>query len=223
MPADYDGDGRTDMAVYNFRTGLWRVLSAANDFDPDDTQTWQTGANGIPAPADYDGDGRADVALWIGDPAVASHVWSVRLSSSNTDVAVAFGESWDVPIAGDYDGDGRADMALFRPSTGTVSINTAANSFSPTTSYCGARPAHPQRQQHLQPRHRRDPRAERPAAAHRFRRRLAQRHDGVPPRVEGAWGSRSEWFSALAAGGFGSGNYRWTYSVRRRSAGGWRL
>jgi hypothetical protein len=90
---------------------------------------------GTPAPADYDGDGRADVAVWMGDPAAASHVWSVHLSSSNTDIAVTFGDAWDVPIAGDYDGDGRADMALFGPSTGTVSINTAANDFAPTSTY----------------------------------------------------------------------------------------
>ena len=134
-PADYDGDGRTDMAIYNWRTGLWRVLYARSNFNPNDTTTWQAAAGGTPAPADYDGDGRADVAVWMGDPAVASHAWSVHLSSSNTDIAVTFGQAWDVPIAGDYDGDGRADMALFRPSTGTVAINTAASDFTPTSSF----------------------------------------------------------------------------------------
>jgi hypothetical protein len=59
----------------------------------------------------------------------------VHLSSSNADIAVTFGDAWDVPIAGDYDGDGRADMALFRASTGAVYINTAANDFTPTSTY----------------------------------------------------------------------------------------
>ena len=123
------------MAIYNWRSGLWRVLYARNNFDPNDTEAWQAAAGGTPAPADYDGDGRADVAIEMGDPAAASHVWSVHLSSSNTDIAVTFGDAWDVPIAGDYDGDGRTDMALFRASTGTVSINTAANNFTPTSTY----------------------------------------------------------------------------------------
>jgi hypothetical protein len=56
VPADYDGDGRADIAVYRPSTGTWFVLqsSAGN-------ATWVTFQwglpNDIPLPANFDGDG----------------------------------------------------------------------------------------------------------------------------------------------------------------------
>ena len=110
VAADYDGDGRTDAAV--FRAGIWyRLQSTTNTMDvvgfglPGD----------IPSPADYDGDGRADIGVFR--PATA--VWYSLASSSGAFSSVRFGLFGDVPVPGDYDGDGRDDINLFRPSTGT--------------------------------------------------------------------------------------------------------
>ena len=55
--ADFDGDGKADLAV-KFDGGTWRIDYAANGFGAWD---WSGGAYGghdaQPVPADYDGDG----------------------------------------------------------------------------------------------------------------------------------------------------------------------
>jgi subtilisin-like proprotein convertase family protein len=142
---DFDGDRRTDLAV----------------FRPNQAR-WFTGSNvvqlGIPTDkivaADYTGDGVAEFAvfrpesgLWFvpnvyylqfgaaedipvpadfdgdrrADIAVfrpSTGDWFVRRSSDYGFVAVRFGANGDRPIQGDFDGDGKADFAVFRPSNG---------------------------------------------------------------------------------------------------------
>jgi hypothetical protein len=58
---DFDGDGRTDIAVYQQSTGNWFVVgSTAGFFSP----AVNFGGSGfIPVAGDYDGDGETDVAV----------------------------------------------------------------------------------------------------------------------------------------------------------------
>ncbi|HSK72086.1 MAG TPA: FG-GAP-like repeat-containing protein [Pyrinomonadaceae bacterium] len=121
VPADYDGDGKTDAAVY--REGVWYRLKSSN-------QTFDAIGFGlrtdIPAPADFDGDGKTDVAIFR--PSTGE--WHRLLSASNSYSAVQFGSNGDVPLPADYDGDNRADLNVFRPSNGVwYRFNSSNGSF----------------------------------------------------------------------------------------------
>ncbi len=98
VPADYNGDGRVDMAVFRPSEGVWIVhggpvvrLGAAGD---------------IPVPADYNGDGRVDMAVFR----PSQGIWII-----GGGMVVKFGIPGDIPVPADYNGDGRADIAVFRP------------------------------------------------------------------------------------------------------------
>jgi uncharacterized delta-60 repeat protein len=109
---DYDGDGRTDYAVFRAGEFSWYInLSSNGGF-----RAVSFGQpNDVPVPADYDYDGLTDVAVYR----PSDGTWYVLASADNSVKALQFGANTDVPVTGDYDGDGRADYVVFRPDNGT--------------------------------------------------------------------------------------------------------
>ncbi|HEV7645514.1 MAG TPA: FG-GAP-like repeat-containing protein [Pyrinomonadaceae bacterium] len=113
-PGDYDGDGKSDIAVWrplpdkdstfyiiNSATGTVRIqhFGLMND-DPRII-------------GDYDGDGKDDIALYRsgnnpGDPSF--WFWD----TGNNFFGVQWGQNGDVPAPGDYDGDLKADFVVKR-------------------------------------------------------------------------------------------------------------
>lgn len=118
VPGNYDGDRRTDQAV--FRNGVWYIQNSSNAA----VQITQFGLPGDkPVQGDYDGDGKTDIAVWR----ESNNVWYVLRSSDGGYSSYQFGSAGDRAMSGDYDGDGKFDYAIWRPSTGTWYILNSAS------------------------------------------------------------------------------------------------
>lgn len=111
--ADYDGDGKFDIAV--FRAGVWYIIESSTGTVRYDF--WGTSGD-APAPNDYDGDGKAD--LTIARSEGGQRMWYTRMSATGQSRVIAWGLSSDAFFTGrsDFDGDSLADLLVIRNVSG---------------------------------------------------------------------------------------------------------
>ena len=118
-PADYDGDGITDIATFRADSDVtpgaadWFVLPSSGG----SAYRVSFGAgSGVdqPVPADYDGDGMADIATFRADSDLEAgrSAWFLKLSGGPSR-ALTLGDAGSLAAPADYDGDGRIDLATF--------------------------------------------------------------------------------------------------------------
>ncbi len=98
---DYNGDGCSDIALYNNLSGRWAIRSISRFY-------FGTTCD-LPASGDYDGDGTTDPTIFRNN----TGLWGVRGLSR-----FYFGAQGDLSVPGDYNGDGTPGAAVFRQSSG---------------------------------------------------------------------------------------------------------
>ncbi len=118
---DFNGDGRSDVAVRNAESGIWRVLgSTGSAFTNTQFGTWPSNIAWQNVRAgDFNGDGRTDL---VGQRA-GDGVWSVSLSTGTAFTTSAWGVlrttvAWQFATVGDFNGDGRSDVAVRNAESG---------------------------------------------------------------------------------------------------------
>ncbi|MBI3986653.1 MAG: hypothetical protein HY343_07025 [Lentisphaerae bacterium] len=122
VAGDYDGDGISDLAIFDSNTGFWYIRSMAGDVVSWGTAWGWPGAKAVAG--DYNGDNVSDMAVFDGN----TGNWYIRTVAGAT---LAWGTGWGwpgaVPVSGDYDGDAIADLAVFDNNTGGWFIRSIAS------------------------------------------------------------------------------------------------
>ncbi len=130
--ADFDGDGRSDIACYYPLGGNWYVFKSGEGF-------WNTtfGYEGtLPVSGDFDGDGKGDIGCYY--PPGGN--WYLYQSTDGF-TSTQFGYAGTIPVVGDFDGDGKSDIGCYYPPGGNWYLFQSTDGFKSTQfGYAGTIP-----------------------------------------------------------------------------------
>lgn len=115
IPGDYDGDGKTDLAVYRLTAAMsapGRFVVLQSSTETGVSMEWGRFGDKIMPAADYDGDRKTDYTVY------RNGIWYIFQSSNGVVRVERFGQSSDMFLPADYDNDGKADVAVWRPENG---------------------------------------------------------------------------------------------------------
>jgi hypothetical protein len=148
VPADYDGDGITDIAARSTSCGtscaLYFIPSSGTCPTGAGFTTSSAGAYGgvtgcyatlgdglssdKPLVADWDGDGKTDITFHRPSPASiytrlssgtsAPSCTSLHMAGTSPDCYTNMNSTSDIPVTADFDGDGKTDIMWWNPPTG---------------------------------------------------------------------------------------------------------
>lgn len=118
VPADYDGDGTSEVGVWHPATGVWTILDVGTE-----TLTVQTGQQGdVPLPGDYDGDGKDEIAVWR----PADHTFYISLEnkdwSGNPVQIVKIAGAGEIAYSADFDNDATDELGVWHQFEGRWTI-----------------------------------------------------------------------------------------------------
>ena len=117
--ADFDGDGRADIAYIvppsGGQSAAYAILKSITNYDSGQAQFFSAGWPSLgdtPVAGDFDGDGKADPGIWR----ASQGAWMIPTSSSGytSFIFSQWGQFGDIPVIADFDGDGKADIGFYR-------------------------------------------------------------------------------------------------------------
>jgi formylglycine-generating enzyme required for sulfatase activity len=144
---DFDGDGKSDLAVFcPASQALFYVLFSGGGSNI--SAPAQLGiVDSLPVAGDYDGDGTADFAAYTALASGELSTWEILAGSGSAEpTQVLWGLVSMIPAPGDFDGDTRTDHAMFEPATGRWYIIFSSTGETtvddpPAYGYLGSHPA----------------------------------------------------------------------------------